>query len=121
MRKYKSTKVDEAELTKIAYIVSNDRVSEVLETNLAAILNGEETVRIVGLYFVDDGVFHIIKGARIANMLRDALRYQDLWIFADDASVKKRNLQKILVEDAEIKSLTEFYKYVQDANHIITI
>lgn len=109
------------DIEKIAYIVTRDTASEILENNLSTLLSSGSPTWIVGIYFVDDGVYNIVKGARIANIIRDALRIKNIWLFVHEGSVNKRNLHNMLLEDAEIKTLADFYAHTQDADHIIAI
>jgi len=106
---------------KIAYIVTRDEAMEILEDNLSSLVRNEQTVEIVAIYFVDNGVYQIVKGARIANKIRDALRVRDIFLYVDDESVKKRNLQNMLLEDAKIGTIADFYASTQDADHIIAL
>lgn len=108
-------------IKKIAYIVTRDVASEILEANLNNLIRNEPTAQIVGIYFADDGVYQIVKGARISNKIRDALRIQDIFLFADEESLKKRKLQNMLLEDTKLGTLADFYSHTQNADHIVTI
>lgn len=103
-----------------AYIISGKSSSELLEDNLLVPLErGELRTRAAALFFVADGVYHLMKGARSSKVLRTLLAEQKTTIIGCQLSIKNRKLQNVLIDGLILGSLDDFYEAAKDADHII--
>ncbi len=107
-------------MKKFAYIITRELSAELLEDNLLAALEpGNQEIRVLSLFFVDDGVYQLIKGNRILKKLKPAIASGTLSVFACDRSAKVRKLQNLMFEEAQMGTINDFYRAASDADHII--
>ena len=108
-------------MKSIAYIVTRENISELLEDNiLVPILNGEHGAQVVAFYFVGDGVFHLIKGSRNARNMKALFEKAQIQIFACEISLKSRKLQNVVIDQAKLGTLKDFYLAVSNVDHIVS-
>lgn len=108
-------------MKSVAYIITREKISELLEENLfAPILKGEHGVEVAAFYFVGDGVYHLIKGSRNAKNIKAIIKTEQTAIYACETSIKNRKLQNVIVEGVKIGILRDFYDATSDVHHIIS-
>lgn len=108
-------------MKRVAYIITRENTSELMEDNiLLPALEGEPGVQIAAFYFVGDGVLHLIKGSRNAKNLRALAKKGQTEIFACDISVKNRKLRNIIIDQAKLGTLKDFYLAISNIDHIIS-
>lgn len=107
-------------MKKLAYIITRELSAELMEDNLLAALEpGKQEIQLIALFFVDDGVYQLIKGNRILKKLKQACASGTLAVFACDRSAKVRKLQNLMFEEAKMGTIHDFYLAAADADHII--
>lgn len=108
-------------MIKLAYIVTKQHTGEFLEDSvLLPLSRGEQIGEVVAIYFVEDGVYHLVKGARSSKNIKIAQANGKLKIIACKASIKNRNLQNILIDGVEQGDIKDFFAYAIEADHIIS-
>jgi len=108
-------------MKKLAYIITRVTLSELLEDNIIApILRGDHGAQIAGFYFVDDGVYHLLKGSRNAKNIKAIIKMEKTAIYACETSIKNRKLQNVIIEGVKIGTLKDFYDATSEADHIIS-
>ncbi|MFZ5515944.1 MAG: DsrE family protein [Candidatus Zhuqueibacterota bacterium] len=108
-------------MKKIAYIVSKDSTAELLEESiLAPLLSKEQAWPVKGVFFIGDGVYHLVKGSRTAKIIFSLLDNDDVEIYACRMSLKNRKLLNIISKKVKAVSLNDFYKMMSDVDHIIS-
>ncbi|MDZ7265624.1 MAG: DsrE family protein [candidate division KSB1 bacterium] len=107
-------------MKKFAYIITHELSAELLEDNLLAALEpGNQEIKLIALFFVDDGIYHLIKGNRILKKLKAACASGALAVFACNQSTKVRKIHNMIFEEAKMGSINDFYLAAADADHII--
>jgi len=108
-------------MKKIAYIVSKESSAEILEEAiLAPLLNKEQVWSVKGLFFIGDGVYHLVKGSRTANAIYSLMDNSDLGVYACEISLKNRKLLNIISKNVNAVSLNDFYKLMSEVDHMIS-
>ena len=108
-------------MKSVAYIITRENISELLEDNiLSPILEGDHGVEVVAFYFVGDGVFHLIKGTRNAKNFKALLKKSQTEIFACEISIKNRKLQNVVIDQARLGTLKDFYLAASNVDHIVS-
>ena len=105
----------------IAFIITRENVSELIEDNiLAPVLEGDSGVKTVAIYFVGDGVYHLLKGSRDAKNIKTIIKMGQTDILACENSIKNRKLQHIVIDDVKMVSMKEFLNTTMNVDHIIS-
>jgi len=108
-------------MKKIAYIFTKQHTGELLEDSiLLPIALGQHGVEVVAMYFVEDGVYHLVKGGRSSKNLKIAATEQKVNVFGCKMSIKNRNLQNVIIDGVTIGDFSEFYQIALAADHIIS-
>jgi len=108
-------------MKRLAYIITKQHTGEFMEDSFLLPLSlGEHVAEVVVIYFVEDGVYHLVKGARSSKNIKIALDNSKLTIIACKTSIKNRNLQNVIIEGVEQGNFNDFFKYAADADHIIS-
>lgn len=108
-------------MKSVAYIITRENMPELLEDNiLSPILEGEHGAEIGAFYFVGDGVFHLIKGSRNAKNIKALLKKAQIEIFVCEISLKNRKLQNVVIDQARLGTLKDFYLAASNVDHIIS-
>jgi len=108
-------------MKKIAYIISGRSSNELLEENLFAPLQKDELqTKASILFFVADGVYHLMKGSRSSKALRTIMERDKSKIFGCEISIKNRKLQNVIIEGVILGNLNDFYNAAKDEDHIIS-
>ncbi len=108
-------------MKKTAYIFTKQHTGELVDDSiLQPIATGTHAVKVVALWFVEDGVYHLVKGGRSSKNLKLALRDHNVKVFGCKLSIKNRNLQNVIVDGVEIGKFDDFYSIALDADHIIS-
>jgi len=109
-------------MKSIAYIISSERISELIDENLLApILKGEHGAKVVAFYFVGDGVYHLVKGSRNAKSIKLAMAKEEISIYACKTSIKSRKIQNIIIDNVNLGTLKDFYDVAFDADYIVSL
>jgi len=105
----------------IAYIITKESTSELIEDSLfAPMARGEYGGKVRGIFFVGDGVYHLVKGSRTTKNIKMITEKEGTEIYACKISVKNRKLQNIIVNGVIVSSLKDFYEAMPDVDHIIS-
>ncbi len=105
----------------VAFIITRENVSELIEDNiLAPIVEGDSGVKTVAIYFVGDGVYHLLKGSRDAKNIKAIIKMGQTNILACENSIKNRKLQHIVIDDLKIATMKDFFNTTADVSHIIS-
>lgn len=108
-------------MKKIAYIITKESTSELIEENIfSPIAKGEHGVKVKGVFFIGDGVYYLLKGSRTAKSINLVAEKKGTEIFACKQSVNNRKLQNILINGVIIGTLNKFYEEMADVDHIIS-
>jgi len=108
-------------MKKIAYIISGRSSNELLNDNLFAPLEKDELrTKASILFFVADGVYHLMKGSRSSKALRTIMERDKSKIIGCEISIKNRKLQNFIIEGVVLGNLNNFYDAAKDADHIIS-
>ena len=108
-------------MKKAAYIFTKQDTGELLEDSiLQPIAAGSHEAQVVALFFVEDGVYHLVKGGRSSKKLKLAVKDHNVKVFGCKLSIKNRNLQNVIVEGVQIAKFNDFYSIALEADHIIS-
>lgn len=108
-------------MKSVAYIIIRQNISELIEDNiLAPIITGESGVRTVALYFVGDGVYHLIKGNRNAKNIKSIIKMGQIKFFACETSIKNRKLQNVVIDGIILGTMKDFFDAAANVEHIIS-
>jgi sulfur relay (sulfurtransferase) DsrF/TusC family protein len=108
-------------MKKVAYIFTKQHTGELLEDSiLLPIVTGTHGVEVVAIYFVEDGVYHLVKAGRSSKNLKIALSEQNVKIFGCKISIKSRNLQNVIIDGVQLGEFQDFYKLALEADHIVS-
>ena len=109
-------------MKSLAYIITRQNVSELLEENIIEpILTGEAGVRTTALYFVGDGVYYLIKGNRNAKNIKSIIKKGLTKFFVCETSVKNRKLQNVLIDGIVLGTMKDFLDVAASSDHIISL
>lgn len=109
-------------MKNIAYIVSGRSSTELLEDNIFTPLEkGELGVNAPVFFFVADGIYHLMKGARSSKTIKTMIARHKSKIIGCEISVKNRKLQNVLIEGVVVGSLKDFYEAAKNVDHVISI
>lgn len=107
-------------MKNFAYIITGKSTSELIEDNLFAPLGlGKHGVKVSAIFFVGDGVYHLLKGSRTAKNIKLAMVKEDVKILACEQSIRNRKLQNLMIDSVIFGTLTDFYDATTEADHII--
>ena len=105
----------------IAYIFTKQHTGELMEDSLLLpIALGKHGTKVIAMYFVEDGVYHLVKGGRSSKNLKISMNEQNIKIFGCNISIKNRNLQNVIIDGIEGGDFKDFYKIALEADHIIS-
>ena len=108
-------------MKSVAYIITRQNISEVIEDNiLAPIINGESGLKTVALYFVGEGVYHLIKGNRNAKNIKSIIKMGPTKFFACETSIKNRKLQNLVIDGIVMGTMEDFFVAAANVEHIIS-
>ncbi len=108
-------------MKKIAYIITKESTSELIEESVfAPMAKGEHGGHVKGVFFVGDGVYYLLKGSRTAKNIKTIAENTETDIYACKSSVNNRKLQNILLNGVVVTTLSEFYEAMSDVDHIIS-
>ena len=108
-------------MKKIAYIFTKQHTGELMEDSLLLpIALGQHGAEVIAIYFIEDGVYHLVKGGRSSKNLKIAMSEQNVKIFACDISIKNRNLQNIIIDGVHKGDFKDFYEIVLGVDHIVS-
>lgn len=108
-------------MRSIAYIITRENMSELIEDNiLAPIIHGESGVTTVAFYFVGDGVYHLIKGNRNAKNIAAIIKMKQAEIYVCAISLKNRKLQNVVIENVKPGTMKDFFDATANVDHIIS-
>jgi len=108
-------------MKKVAYIFSRQHTGELIEDSIfLSIAAGEHDVEVVSMYFVEDGVYQLVKGGRSSKNLKTINGKHHVKIFACKLSIKNRNLQNIIIDGVQIGDFRDFFKTALEADHILS-
>lgn len=109
-------------MKNIAYIISGRSSTELLEDNLFTPLEkGELSVKAPVIFFVADGIYHLMKGARSSKALKTMISRDKTKIFGCEISIKNRKLQNVIIDGVVLGSLSDFYEAAKNVDQIISI
>jgi len=109
-------------MKKIAYIISRDGSGEYIQDSiLKSIADRTHGAHVISLYFIENGVYFLVKGSRRAKEIMIAMHEQDVKIFASKQSIKERKIENMMLDGIELATFDSFYKITQEADHIISI
>jgi len=107
-------------MKKIAYIISREDEGEIIEQGfLIPFTKGSQNIRIVALYFVGEGVYHLIKGNRISKIIDKVIADKKCSVAVCRESVQSRLLKNLISNTIQSATLEDFYKLAESADHII--
>ena len=108
-------------MKKIAYIITKQHTGELMEESLLLpIALGQHGADVVSIYFVEDGVYHLVKGGRSSKNLKIAINEQKVKVFGCKKSIKNRNLQNVIIEGIQEGEFKDFYHEALEVDHIIS-
>ncbi|QIW23726.1 sulfur reduction protein DsrE [Sulfolobus sp. S-194] len=110
-------------MKRVAYIVESNLGSYILGSMIVPQLEEDRHyVEVVGMFFIHDNVYLLLKGNPIAERLDKLSREKGIYLQACDQCVYMRNIADKLVDSAKIGCFPDFYKSVIDkVDLIITI
>jgi len=109
-------------MKRVAYIISKNGSGEFIqESILAAIAEGVHGGEVVAIYFTEEGVYHLVKGARRAKEIGIAMESQGVRVFASKQSVKDRKLQNMIIPGIELSGYDTFFEIAQEVDHLISV
>lgn len=108
-------------MKNIAYIITGKSSPELLEGNLFVQLEqGGLDKKAPAFFFVADGVYHLMKGARNSKAIRKMISRDKCKVFGCEISIKNRKLQNFIIEGVVLGNLNDFYEAAQDVDHIVS-
>ena len=108
-------------MKQVAYIFTRESTAELLEENIITpLMNEQHGAKVIAMFFVGDGVYHLVKGARIAKNIKSMISTEQVDVYACAISIKNRELQNILIDGVTTGSLKDFYDATSNADHIIS-
>lgn len=108
-------------MKKAAYIFTKQHTGELLEDSiLQPIAKGTHAAQVVALWFVEDGVYHLVKGGRSSKNLKLAVQNFNVKVFGCKLSIKNRNIQNMIVDGVQIGKFDDFYSIALESDHIIS-
>ena len=108
-------------MKKIAYIFTKQHTGELMEDSiLLPIALGQHGAKVIAMYFVEDGVYHLVKGGRSSKNLKISISEHDVKVFGCNISIKNRNLQNVIIDGVNVGDLKDFYQMALEADHIIS-
>ena len=108
-------------MKKIAYIFTKQHTGELMEDSiLLPVALGQHGVEVIAMYFVEDGVYHLVKGGRSSKNLKIAMTEQNVKIFGCKISIKNRNLHNVIIEGIQDGDFKDFYDLALKADHIVS-
>ena len=109
-------------MKKIAYIITRQHTGEFIEDNLLVPISlGQHNAAVVALYFVEDGVYHLVKGGRSAKQVKLAISERNIKVFGCKLSIKNRNLRNLIIDGIEDGTFSDFYGLALEADHILCV
>ncbi|MDZ7262779.1 MAG: DsrE family protein [candidate division KSB1 bacterium] len=109
-------------MKKIAYIITKDTSGELLESCLLSNM-GKRPIngQISALFFVGEGIYHLVKGSRSANKIKEGIQNLNIKVVACEHSVKSRNMETLLINGIKIGTISDFYAVAEDVDHIMSL
>ncbi len=109
-------------MKKISYIITKQHTGELVEDLiLIPVSQGQHGAEVAAMYFVEDGVYHLVKGGRSAKHIKTAIQDRNLKVFGCKSSIKNRNLRNLIIDGIQDGDFNEFFKIALDTDHIISI
>ena len=110
---------------KVAYVFSSNRSYRILSTMiLPQVEEGRHGAEVAGMFFFEDNAFMLVKGDAVAERLKKLMDQKKIQLLmACDQSVYEREIDKSLIEGAQIGCFPEFYKELEKSgvHQIITM
>lgn len=107
-------------MKNFAYVITRQSTSELIEDNLFAPLGlGKHGGKVSAIFFIGDGVYHLLKGSRIAKNIKLAMEKEGVKILACEQSVRNRKVQNLMIDSVLFGTLKDFYDATTEADHII--
>jgi intracellular sulfur oxidation DsrE/DsrF family protein len=107
---------------KVAYIITRNGTRELIEgCLLGTIANGCHGAQTVAMHFVEDGVYHLIKGTSTGDRVEKAIREHGVTVLACECSVENRGIEDQLVDGVQIGHLSHLWEAAETADHVIAI
>ncbi|MFX0136705.1 MAG: DsrE family protein [Candidatus Hodarchaeota archaeon] len=108
-------------MKKIAYVFTKQHTGELMEDSLLLpIALGQHGAKVVAMYFIEDGVYQLMKGGRSSKNLKTAINEKDVKVFGCKISIKNRNLQNVIIDGVHIGEFNDFFQIALEADHIIS-
>ncbi|EZQ07073.1 MULTISPECIES: DsrE-related protein [Acidianus] len=110
-------------MKRVAYLVESSLGNYILgQMIVPQIEEGRHGVEVVGMFFIDNNVYLLIKGNPLAERLGKLSKEKQIYLQACDQCTYMRDLAGKLIDEAKIGCFPDFYKAVIDkVDLIITI
>lgn len=90
---------------KIAFFITRNATNELLGCITSTVGSGKHET--VALHFCEDGVYHLVKGSKMADRVERFIQ-SGIKVIACECSVKNRNLQDMLIDGVKIGHIDDF-------------
>ncbi len=108
-------------MKKFALVITRQNIPEFIESHiLLPIVRKEFGEDITSIFFVEDGVYHLMKATRSAKHIRAIIEKQQVRIFACEDSIISRNLQNLIIDGITLGKLKDFLEASENADRILT-
>ncbi len=108
-------------MKSLAFIITRQNLPEFVENQiLLPIVRGEFGITPAALFFVDDGVYSLMKATRAAGYLKTIIEKYQIPIFACQDSIMNRNLQNLIIDGIRFGKLKDFLEASDQADRILT-
>lgn len=108
-------------MKSLAFIITRQKLPEFIENQiLLPIVRGEFGVTPAALFFVDDGVYSLMKATRAAGHLKTIIEKYQIPIFACEDSIINRNLQNLIINGIKLGTLKDFLEACDQADRVLT-
>lgn len=109
-------------MKNIAYIIAHDGNGEFIQNGiLKSIADRTHGANVIALYFIENGVYHLVKGSRRSKEVSIAMQEQHIKVLASKQSIKERRIQNMMIDGVKLASFDSFYNVTQNADHIISV
>jgi predicted peroxiredoxin len=106
---------------KVAYIITRNGTRELIQgCLLGTIANDCHGAQTVAMHFVEDGVYHLIKGTATAERIETAIKEHGVKVLACECSVENRGIEGLLVDGVQIGHLSHFWEAAEEADHVMS-
>jgi len=109
---------------KVAYIFISNFTHRILSTMILPQLEeGRHGVQVVAMFFFGDNAFLLVKGNAVAERLKKFRARNPFLLITCDQSAYEREIDKSLIEGAQIGCFPEFYRELEKSgvHQIITL